>query len=54
MKLKHLQNIFHEDLDAMYGVEEVDSFFYMLIHEFFGVTRIQMVMDASYVLWFTF
>ena len=50
MKLKQLQNIFHEDLDAIYGEEEVDSFFYMLIHDYFDITRIQMAMDTSYII----
>ncbi|MGB5418516.1 peptide chain release factor N(5)-glutamine methyltransferase [Algibacter sp.] len=47
MKLKHLQNIFHDDLDAIYGEEEVDSFFYMLIHDYFDVTRIQLAIDSN-------
>ncbi|WP_298498505.1 peptide chain release factor N(5)-glutamine methyltransferase [uncultured Algibacter sp.] len=47
MKLKHLKNIFHDDLDAIYGEDEVDSFFYMLIHDYFDVTKIQLAMDPT-------
>lgn len=48
MKLKDIQNKFHQELDALYANEEVDSFFYMLIESFYNVTRLQLAMDSEY------
>ncbi|XMO86688.1 peptide chain release factor N(5)-glutamine methyltransferase [Algibacter sp. AS12] len=48
MKLKDIQYRFHEVLDADYGKEEVDSFFFMLIDFYFNVSRVQLAMDSDY------
>ena len=48
MRLKDIQNIFHGALDSMFGKEEVDSFFFMLIESYYGVSRIQLAMDSDY------
>ena len=48
MKLKDIQNRFHEELDTFYVNEEVDSFFYMLIDSYYQVSRIQLALDADY------
>lgn len=45
MRIKDIQNIFHQKLDAIYAKEEVDSFFYLLIDEFYEITRIQLAID---------
>ena len=50
MKLKDIQNTFHRALDSMYGKEEVDSFFFMLIESYYGVSRIQLAMDPDYAI----
>ncbi len=50
MKIKELQNIFHEQLDGFYEKEEVDSFFFMLINQFYEVTRIQLAMHPDLVI----
>ena len=50
MKLKDIQNIFHGTLDSMYGKEEVDSFFFMLIDFYYKVSRIQLAMDFDYAI----
>jgi release factor glutamine methyltransferase len=47
MKLKEIQDKFHQELDALYANEEVDSFFYILIESFYKVTRIQLAMDSE-------
>lgn len=47
MKLKDIQNIFHEELDVIYGNEEVDSFFFMLIDSFYKVSRIQLAIERD-------
>ena len=36
MKLKEIQKIFHNELDSIYGKQEVDSFFYILIEYYFN------------------
>lgn len=45
MRLKDLQEIFHKDLDTIYGKDEVDSFFFMLTEHYYNVTRIQLALD---------
>ena len=47
MKLKDIQNKFHQELDAFYVKEEVDSFFYILIQSYYKVSRIQLAMDSD-------
>ena len=49
MKLRDIQNIYHEALDAMYSKEEVDSFFFILIEHYFGISRIQLAVDHDLV-----
>jgi len=39
MILKDIQNIFHKELDATYGKNEVDSFFYLLIAHYFKLPK---------------
>ncbi|WP_242131977.1 peptide chain release factor N(5)-glutamine methyltransferase [Aestuariivivens marinum] len=48
MRLKAIQDIFHKELDATYTIEEVDSFFYMLIANHCGVTRLDLAMQPDY------
>lgn len=50
MKIKELQNTFHEQLDAFYEKEEVDSFFFMLIAHYYEIARIQLAMDTDLVI----
>jgi len=50
MRLKDIQNIFHGALDSMYGKEEVDSFFFILIDSYYGVSRVQLAMDSNYAI----
>ncbi|MFI1772166.1 peptide chain release factor N(5)-glutamine methyltransferase [Thalassobellus citreus] len=48
MKLKDIQNTFHQKLDALYEKEEVDNFFYILIEEYYNVSRLQLALDLDY------
>lgn len=48
MILKAIQNTFHKELDAMYPKEEVDSFFFILIDFYYGVSRMQLALDPSF------
>ena len=47
MKLKAIQNKFHEVLDSIYVSEEVDSFFYILIDFYFSISRIQLAINSD-------
>lgn len=47
MVLKELQNIFHKELDAIYGKEEVDSFFYLCTEHYLSVPRIQLTLEPE-------
>ncbi|WP_225036162.1 peptide chain release factor N(5)-glutamine methyltransferase [Winogradskyella sp. SM1960] len=47
MVLKELQNIFHIELDAIYGKHEVDSFFYLCTEHYLNVPRIQLTLEPE-------
>ncbi|WP_308992118.1 peptide chain release factor N(5)-glutamine methyltransferase [Mariniflexile litorale] len=47
MSLKDIQNTFHEELDSLYGKEEVDSFFFMLIESYYHISRIKLAMEPQ-------
>ncbi|WP_420573108.1 peptide chain release factor N(5)-glutamine methyltransferase [Kordia sp.] len=50
MRLKDIQNIFHKELDEIYGKNEVDSFFFMLAEDYFGIERFALVLDPEFVI----
>ena len=45
--LKEIKNIFHSELDAIYGKEEVDSFFYLLIEHYFDFERFVLAIQPE-------
>jgi len=47
LKLKDIQNTYHIELDVIYGEEEVNSFFFILINSYYKVSRIQLAMDTE-------
>ncbi|WP_179339105.1 peptide chain release factor N(5)-glutamine methyltransferase [Winogradskyella ludwigii] len=47
MVLKELQNIFHIELDAIYGKHEVDSFFYLCTEHYLSIPRIQLTLKPG-------
>lgn len=47
MKLKDIQKTFHDELDTIYGQEEVDSFFFILIDFYYQVSRIELATTPS-------
>jgi release factor glutamine methyltransferase len=47
MVLKELQNIFHIELDAIYGKHEVDSFFYLCTEHYLSIPRIQLTLEPG-------
>ena len=48
MLLKDIQNIYHKELDAIYGVDEVDSFFYLLIEHHFNLPKYITALEPDY------
>ncbi|WP_417620107.1 peptide chain release factor N(5)-glutamine methyltransferase [Oceanihabitans sediminis] len=47
MKLKEIKERFHKELDAIYGKDEVRSFFYLLIEELFDFNRLKLALDPE-------
>ncbi|MEY8848725.1 peptide chain release factor N(5)-glutamine methyltransferase [Psychroserpens sp. XS_ASV72] len=47
MTLNLLRQRFHDALDALYGKEEVQSFFFMLLEHFLGVNRMTFHLDPN-------
>ena len=47
MLLKDLKYIFHKELDAIYGTDEVDSFFFLSIEHYLNLPRIQLVLEPG-------
>ncbi|MBU2930056.1 peptide chain release factor N(5)-glutamine methyltransferase [Winogradskyella psychrotolerans] len=47
MVLKELQNIFHIELDAIYGQHEVDSLFYLCTEYYLNIARIQLTLEPE-------
>ncbi|WP_191860040.1 peptide chain release factor N(5)-glutamine methyltransferase [Hanstruepera ponticola] len=50
MKLKDIQLIFHSELDTIYGVDEVNSFFNILIKHYLNLNRIALVLEPDLTL----
>jgi len=50
MVLKEILNIFHKELDTIYGNNEVDSFFNILIDYYLNLKRITLVMQPEYTI----
>lgn len=47
MLLKDLKQIFHKELDAIYGENEVRSFFLILIENYFGISRLELALQPN-------
>ncbi|QWX82562.1 peptide chain release factor N(5)-glutamine methyltransferase [Cellulophaga sp. HaHaR_3_176] len=50
MYLKEIKNIFHLELDVVYGKEEVNSFFYMLIEHYLELERFILALEPNLVI----
>ncbi|MCK8481102.1 peptide chain release factor N(5)-glutamine methyltransferase [Psychroserpens algicola] len=48
MRLKDIQAVYHKELDAIYGNNEVDSFFNLLIEHYLKLDRIHLVLEPDY------
>lgn len=49
MQLKEVRDIFHKELDGLYGKQEVASFFYLLIEHFLGLQRFVLALEPNLV-----
>lgn len=47
MLLREIKSVFHQKLDAIYGREEVNSFFYMLIEHYLHIARFAMALTPE-------
>jgi len=47
MKLKDLEQLFHKELDAVYGKDEVSQFFYICIEAFYKLSRLDLALDTN-------
>ena len=50
MLLKDLQHIFHVKLDAIYGKEEVDNFFFLCNEHYLNLPRFQLALQPEFTL----
>ena len=50
MLLREIKNIFHLELDVLYGKDEVSSFFYMLIEHYFNLERFILAIQPELVI----
>lgn len=50
MKLKTIKEGFHNQLDEIYGKEEVSSFFFMLTESYFNFGRIQLALEPDFTI----
>ncbi|WP_298514802.1 peptide chain release factor N(5)-glutamine methyltransferase [uncultured Kordia sp.] len=50
MRVKDIQDIFHKELDEIYGKNEVDSFFFMLTEAYFDLERFALVLNPEFTI----
>ncbi|WP_424000437.1 peptide chain release factor N(5)-glutamine methyltransferase [Maribacter sp. IgM3_T14_3] len=50
MLLREIKNIYHSELDAIYGKEEVNSFFYLLIEHYLDLERFVLTIQPGLVI----
>jgi len=50
LKLKEIKKEFHNKLDAIYGKEEANSFFFMLTESYFNFGRIQLALEPNFTI----
>lgn len=47
MILKEIQHIFHKELDAIFGADEVDSFFDILLEHYLDLRRLDLILNPN-------
>lgn len=49
MLLKEIKNIFHKELDDLYPIEEVDTFFYIMLEHYLGLERFVLALEPNFI-----
>ncbi|MDH7914050.1 peptide chain release factor N(5)-glutamine methyltransferase [Winogradskyella sp. SYSU M77433] len=47
MKLIELKHIFHQELDDIYGKDEVQSFFFLLTEHYLDISRVKLALEPN-------
>ncbi|WP_422105001.1 peptide chain release factor N(5)-glutamine methyltransferase [Winogradskyella sp.] len=47
MKALELKTIFHQELDAIYGKDEAEQFFFLTAEHYFFITRLQLALEPE-------
>ena len=50
MLLKEIKNIYHKELDPLYDMEEVSSFFYILLEHYLGLERFILALEPEMII----
>jgi len=50
MQLQEIKNIFHQELDRIYGHEEVNSFFYLVIEHYLKLERFVLALQPKLII----
>ncbi|MCA0152757.1 peptide chain release factor N(5)-glutamine methyltransferase [Winogradskyella vincentii] len=50
MKALDLKDVFHQKLDAIYGKNEVESFFFLSLEHYLNIPRFQLALDPEFTL----
>ena len=50
MKAQDLKSIFHKELDAVYGKDEVSSFFFLCLEQYSDTPRIQLQLEPEFTI----
>lgn len=50
MQLRQIKTIFHQELDPLFGQQEVDHFFYGLVEHYLGLERFILALRPKYAL----
>lgn len=49
MKALDLKQIFHNELNAIYGKDEVESFYFLSTEFYFNISRLQLALDSGFI-----
>ncbi len=47
MRLKNIQEIFHVSLESLFTKEEIDTFFFLLTEDYYGITRLKLALNVD-------
>ncbi len=47
MRLKNIQETFHVSLESLFTKEEIDTFFFLLTEDYYGITRLKLALNVD-------